>query len=65
MNLEIGSHCTCRGHSTSCHVSPAGPLEPHLASPKRVLVGGPYGVLAPMPHPEGAGSPVVHLCFAI
>src|SRR5271155_1635835 len=37
---DRGFNYTCRGHSTTCPVSPAGPLEPHFASPNRVLGGG-------------------------
>ena len=34
----------------ACPMSPAGPLEPHLALPNCVLVGGLYGVQLPAPH---------------
>ena len=53
---------TCRGHKHCVSMSPAGPLEPHLALPNRVLVGGPYGVLLP-PRPTMLGLIEAAACF--
>ncbi len=44
-------------------MSPAGPLEPHLASPNRVLIGGQCYRTAP--HAPNGALLRVRFCFAI